>query len=210
MEKQQKTVPAIEVQQPSIETEKVVNCKQLSELINFQLQNNPDLRGKTKMDIAKECDISESTMKNILSGKNSNPHVGTLKRILVKIGGGSIDRIVGLAPPRDFAKENAVYDADLVHAANIRVSEKEAVVDNLNKQLMLAEAEKDRLRKIILEKSEIKSKMAAEAEAMKKEIAALHLIEGRLEKKVQRRDIIILVLILIAAVLLANTAFLKF
>ena len=55
MEKQQKTAPAIEVQQPSIETEKVVNCKQLSELINFQLQNNPDLAGKTKMDIAKEC-----------------------------------------------------------------------------------------------------------------------------------------------------------
>ena len=90
------------------------------------------------------------------------------------------------------------------------MSEKEAVIDNLNKQLMLSEADKDRLRKIILEKSEIKSKMAAEAEAMKKEIAALQLNAGRLEKKVQRRDIIILVLILLAAVLLANTAFLKF
>lgn len=210
MEKQQKTAPAIDVQQPSIETEKVVNCKQLSELINFQLQNNPDLAGKTKMDIAKDCDISESTMKNILNGKNSNPHVGTLKRILIKIGGGSIDRIVGLAPPRDFAKEGAVYDANLVHTANIRVSEKEAVIDNLNKQLMLAEAEKDRLRKIILEKSEIKSQMAAEAKATEKEIAALRSNTGRLEKKVQRRDIIILVLILLCAVLFANTGFLKF
>ena len=210
MEKQQNTAPVIDVQQPSIETEKVVNCKLLCELINFQLKNNPDLAGKTKMDIAKECDISESTMKNILSGKNSNPHVGTLKRILVKIGGGSIDRIVGLAPPRDFAKEGAVYDADLVHAANIRVSEKEAVIDNLNKQLMLSEAEKDRLRKIILEKSEIKSQIAAEAKATEKEIAALRSNTGRLEKKVQRRDIIILVLILISTVLLANTAFLKF
>ncbi len=209
MEKNQIAAPVTECQ-PSIETEKVVNCKLLSDLINFQMQNNPDLAGKTKMDIAKECDISESTMKNILSGKNSNPHVGTLKRIIVKIGGGSIDRIIGLAPPRDFKKEDAVYDANLVQAAQIRVSEKEALIDNLNQQLMLAEADKDRLRKIILDKSEIKSRMSAEAEAMKKEIAALELNAGRLEKKVQRRDIIILVLILLAAVLLANTAFLKF
>lgn len=210
MEKQQKTAPVTEVQQPSIETEKVINCKLLSDLINFQLKNNPDLAGKTKIDIAKECDISESTMKNILSGKNSNPHVGTLKRLLVKIGIGSIDEIVGLAPLRDFGKEGAVHDVSLVQAAQIRVAEKEAVIDNLNKQLMLSEADNDRLRKIILEKSEIKSKMSAEAEAMKKEIAALQSNAERLEKKVQRRDIIILVLILLAAVLLANTSFLKF
>jgi transcriptional regulator with XRE-family HTH domain len=203
MEKQQKTAPGVEVQPSisSIETEKVLDCKLFNDLINFQLKNNPDLAGKTKMDIARECDISESTMKNILSGKNSNPHVGTLRRIILRIGGGSVDRIIGLAPPRDFEKEDAVYDADLVHAANIRVAEKEAVIDNLHKQLMYAEADKDRLRKLILEKSEIKSKIAAEAEAMKKEIADLTSKSVRLEKKVLRRDIIILALILLSAVL---------
>ena len=115
------------MQQPSepkvITFERILNHEILNELLKFQMKNNPDLEGMTKADIAKACDMSESTLKNLLNGKNDNPQVGTLKRFIEFIGGGSIDRMVGLAPPRDFEEEEAVYDANLVQSIQIQLGE---------------------------------------------------------------------------------------
>lgn len=74
------------MQQPNetkvIAFDRIVNNEILNELLKFQMQNNPALEGMTKADIAKACDMSESTLKNLLNGKNDNPQVGTLKRLI--------------------------------------------------------------------------------------------------------------------------------
>lgn len=132
----------------------VMNCNIFNDLLEFQMQNNPALAGKTKRDIAEACFMSESTLKNLCNGKNDNPRIGTLKRILRYIGGGSVDRLIGFAPPRDFAKEEAQYDASLVEAMQIRLDEKRERIDELTTQLAAVETDRDRLRKMVLEKGE--------------------------------------------------------
>lgn len=190
------------MQQPneviSIVSEPVINHEILSELLKFQMQNNPALAGKTKADIAKACDMSESTLKNLLNGKNDNPQVGTLKRLIRYIGGGSIDRMVGLAPPRDFKEEEAVYDANLVQSIQIRLDEKRALVEELQNQLALAELEKDRLRKIILEKGEGKSKACAELATQKEIIDEYKCKVMRRDKMITNRNITIVILAALA------------
>jgi len=196
------------MQQPSepkvIMFERILNHEILNELLKFQMKNNPDLEGMTKADIAKACDMSESTLKNLLNGKNDNPQVGTLKRFIEFIGGGSIDRMVGLAPPRDFEEEEAVYDANLVQSIQIQLGEKRAQIEELQNQLAMAELEKDRLRKIVLEKGEAKSKACAEL------AAKIELIE-EYKGKVSRRDALvkhrnIAILVLAALVIIISIA----
>lgn len=196
--------------------ERVIDCAILRELIAFQLQNNPALSGKTKSDIARACDMSETTYKNLLNGKAGNPHVGTLVRLIRYIGGGSIDRMVGLAPPRDFAKEDAAYDANLVQAIQIRLEEKRSVIDDLQSRLAMAECENDRLRKLVLEKGERQSKASAESSALKDSIAEY-------KERLARRDariklcgrviiflVAILALLLVADLLIPSVGWLRF
>lgn len=181
--------------------ERVVNHEILNELLKFQMQNNPDLEGMTKADIAKACDMSESTLKNLLNGKNDNPQVGTLKRLIDFIGGGSIDRMVGLAPPRDFKEEEAVYDASLVQSIQIQLGEKRAQIEELQNQLVMAELEKDRLRKIVLEKGEAKSKACAE---LASKVELIEEYKGKVSRRdalIKHRNITILILATMVALL---------
>ena len=187
--------------------EPVLNCAILNDLIAFQLKNNPALEKKTKADIARACDISESTLKNLLSGKNDNPHVGTLKQIIRYIGGGSIDRMVGLAPPRDFRSEEAAYDANLVQAIQIRLDEKRALIDDLQNQLAMSELEKERLRNILLEKSEGKSKACAEVDALKEAIADCKIKISLRDKWIRNRNAAIIFLAGVIGVLFAVLLF---
>ena len=124
----------------------------LTDLVNFQKKNNPRLSGKTNRDIAEACGMSENTLCAILKGKNKNPRVATLVYILRAIGGGSIDRLVGLAPHRDFAKEEAFYDATLVDSLQARLDEKRERIQELTNELGASEEECNRLRKMYNEK----------------------------------------------------------
>lgn len=193
------------MQQPNEATntafEPIMNHEILNDLLKFQMQNNPALAGKTKADIARACDMSESTLKNLLSGKNDNPQVGTLKRLIRYIGGGSIDRMVGLAPPRDFKEEEAVYDANLVQSIQIQLGEKRMQIEELQNQLAMAELEKDRLRKIVLEKGEAKSKACAELAA---KVELIEEYKGKVSRRdalVKHRNIAILVLASVVALM---------
>lgn len=121
----------------------------LTALIKFQKENNPRLKGKSNRDIADACGMSENTFCAILKGKNRNPRVGTLVCILRAIGGGSIDRLVGLAPHRDFAREEAVFDATLVEALQARLDEKRETIESLKAQLEDRESRLVNLRTII-------------------------------------------------------------
>ena len=124
----------------------------LTDLVNFQKKNNPRLSGKTNRDIAEACGMSENTLCAILKGKNKNPRVATLVYILRAIGGGSIDRLVGLAPHRDFAKEEAFYDATLVEAMQARLDEKRQRIEELTAEITSSEEECNRLRRLYNEK----------------------------------------------------------
>lgn len=142
----------------------------LTDLIAFQKKHNPRLKDKTNRDIADMCGMSENTLCAILKGKNKNPRVGTLRLILGAIGGGSIDRLVGLAPHRDFAKEEAFYDATLVDAMQARLDEKRALIESLQGQLAESEQDRDRLRKLYNEKCIALSAAETRIEAMKAEV----------------------------------------
>ena len=199
------------MQQPNEATntafEPIMNHEILNDLLKFQMQNNPALAGKTKADIARACDMSESTLKNLLSGKNDNPQVGTLKRLIQYIGGGSIDRMVGLAPPRDFKEEEAVYDANLVQSIQIQLGEKRMQIEELQNQLAMAELEKDRLRKIVLEKGEAKSKACAELAA---KVELIEEYKGKVSRRdalVKHRNIAILILATMVVVMFVAVLF---
>lgn len=100
-----------------------LNTAMLRQLYDFQRANNPALKDKSCADIACMAGMSESTLKNLLTGKNANPYGETLTGLLDAIGGGSLDRLYGYAPPRDFERETATYDATLMEAMQHQVEE---------------------------------------------------------------------------------------
>lgn len=136
------------------ELDDVLDYQRLNELVEFQRKNNPALKGKTLADIAESCDSCETTLKGLLKGRNKNPRVGTLVRLLKSIGGGSIDRLVGLAPPRDFRAEEAVYDKTLVETLQARIEAKQERIEEYKEQVAALETENQRVRKLYLKARE--------------------------------------------------------
>lgn len=136
------------------ELDDVLDYQRLNELVEFQRKNNPALKGKTLADIAESCDSCETTLKGLLKGRNKNPRVGTLVRLLKSIGGGSIDRLVGLAPPRDFRAEEAVYDKTLVETLQARLEAKQERIEEYKEQVVTLETENQRVRKLYLKARE--------------------------------------------------------
>lgn len=170
----------------------------LTALVKFQKENNPRLKGKSNRDIADACGMSENTFCAILKGKNRNPRVGTLVCILRAIGGGSIDRLVGLAPHRDFAKEEAVFDATLVDSLQARLDEKRERIRELTNELGASEEECNRLRKMYNQKCIELSKAEARIESLNNRESEQ--VAGRAELVRMRRLANTLLAILIALV----------
>lgn len=85
------------------------------------------IQKKTIVQLAKDCNMSESTLKKLLNGESEDPRISTLY-IVASALGASIDRLVGLAPPRDFHEENRAYDANLMETMQDRVKMLEAQV----------------------------------------------------------------------------------
>lgn len=159
--------------------EKDVDNDMLVELLEFQKKKNPKLKGMSNRDIAENCDMSESTLKNLLNGKNANPRIGTLKRLLTFIGGGSVDRLIGFAPPRNFEKESATYDANLMDTMRHQV-------ESLQAQNAAQEKELDRLRKLVLAKGEALSRLEGRTADVEQLTAQCADQQQRLEYKAQR------------------------
>lgn len=78
------------------------------------------IQKKTIVQLAKDCNMSESTLKKLLNGESEDPRISTLYTVASSLGA-SIDRLVGLAPPRDFHEENRAYDATLMETMQDRV-----------------------------------------------------------------------------------------
>ena len=92
----------------------------LNRLIDFGREHDPRLKGASDARSAELCEISETTYKSIRRGRNLHPRVDILYSV-VALFGGSIDRLVGLAPTRDIAREHAIWDGSLMDGMQQRV-----------------------------------------------------------------------------------------
>jgi len=133
-------------------------------LIDFAKKNHPRFKGVSDSRFAEICMISDTTFKDLRKGRNIKPRTDTMYSILAPIGG-SLDRLLGLAPTRDIAHESAVWDSTLVDGLQQRV-------DHLTQQKVADDAELAQLRKMVL---------AAEKAQTKAEEHSAHLQERMIE-----------------------------
>lgn len=109
----------------------VFDVRALHKLVDFQRHNNPALKDMSSVDIAEGSGIGISTYKSLLNGTAKNPRLDTLKRLLRFIGGGSIDVLVCLAPPRDYDREQREYNPTIVDMLNGRIEAKKTHIAEL-------------------------------------------------------------------------------
>lgn len=100
----------------------VIRWDQLRKLMEFQDLSYPTL--------ARMSGIPESTLRKLLQGTTKDPRISTMFPV-VRALNASFDRILGLAPERDFAREEATYDVTLMdsmrHQLETMMHEREAV-----------------------------------------------------------------------------------
>lgn len=137
----------------------------LNRLIDFGREHNPRLKGASEARLAEMCEVSETTFKSIRKGRNRKPRIDIMYSI-VALFGGSIDRLIGLAPPRDIARERATWDATLTEGLQQRI-------DYLERQKSADDAELVRLRKLVLAKSEALAHAETRADACEARVAEL-------------------------------------
>ncbi len=122
----------------------------LNNLISFARANNPRFKDMSETKMAEACDVSVTTFKDIRKGRCKKPRVDIIYSIVSALGG-SIDRLVGLAPTRDIAKESAAWDATLVEGYQHRIDALTAQVEALHAQLAAKDAETEKLHAAVLE-----------------------------------------------------------
>lgn len=99
------------------------------------------IRGISTARLASESGTPESTIKKLLHGDVEDPRISTLYSV-AKYLGASIDRLVGLAPPRDFHEEDRAYDATLMETMQHRsqmldeqLAKKDETIDALKQRI---------------------------------------------------------------------------
>lgn len=137
---------------------------QLLKIMEFQEMTYPDL--------ARLSGTPERTLRNILKGATKDPRLSTLLPI-VRALGASIDRLVGLAPKRNYEREEAAYDVTLMDSMRHQVEE-------LQQKKQADEAELIRLRKLVLEKGEARA--AAESR-----VSSLELMIGKRDDTIRQQ-----------------------
>lgn len=115
---------------------------QLRKLMEFQELTFPAL--------AKLSGTPESTLRKLLQGVTKDPRISTMLPV-VRALGASFDRLLGLAPKRDFDREEASYDVTIMDSMRHQV-------EALERQNAANERELDRLRKLVLAKGEAQSR----------------------------------------------------
>lgn len=123
-----------------------INAAALRESIEFVRKNDPRFKDATLATMAEAAGIAESTFKKLLAGGIADPRTSTMKYICHTFG---LDPRVpmGLAPTRDFVKEQEAYDPTLM-------GEMRRQLDAMQQSVNDKESELNRLRKIVLEKGE--------------------------------------------------------
>lgn len=151
----------------------------LNRLIEFGRDHNPRLKGASEARLAELCEISETTFKNIRKGRCKKPRVDILYS-MVALFGGSIDRLVGLAPTRDIARERAVWDGSLVDGLQQRI-------DNLTRQKADDDAELSRLRKMVLAAEKAQACAETQVDQLRQRIDEMHADAARQQSELRRQ-----------------------
>lgn len=103
-----------------------IHWEQLRELMKF--------RGYTYAKLAEVTHMSKSTLQKLLSGQSDDTRVGTLYPVMLALGA-SFDRLLGLAPPRDYHEENRAYDANLMDTMQARLTKQESTIDEQRQKI---------------------------------------------------------------------------
>jgi transcriptional regulator with XRE-family HTH domain len=167
----------------------------LNRLIDFGREHNPRLKGASDARIAELCEISETTYKSIRKGRNMHPRVDILYSI-VALFGGSIDRLVGLAPTRDIARERAVWDGSLVDGMQQHI-------DLLTAQKAETDAETLRLRAALSASEKAQAKAEERAEYLTQRITEMQTEVTLHRVALRRHRIAMLAIVALLMVLLA-------
>lgn len=85
--------------------DQLIDFAQLRKLMEFQNMSFPAL--------ARACGTPVSTLRKLMHGQTPDPRISSILPV-VRALGASLDRLIGLAPKRDIAKEEAVFDASLM------------------------------------------------------------------------------------------------
>lgn len=172
-----------------------LNVAALNRLIDFGREHNPRLKGASDARIAELCEISETTYKSIRKGRNMHPRVDILYSI-VALFGGSIDRLVGLAPTRDIARERAVWDGSLVDGMQQHI-------DLLTAQKAETDAETLRLRAALSASEKSQAKAEERAEYLTQRITEMQTEVTLHRVALRRHRIAMLAIVALLMVLLA-------
>lgn len=92
----------------------VIHWEHLRRLMEFQEISFPAL--------SKLCGTPESTLRKLLQGVTKDPRISTMLPV-VRALGASFDRMLGLAPERDFNREEAAYDVTIMDTMRHQVME---------------------------------------------------------------------------------------
>lgn len=92
----------------------IIHWEYLRKLMDFQEISYPTL--------SKMCGTPESTLRKLFQGATKDPRISTILPP-VRILGASLDRTLGLAPARDFEREEAAYDVTVMDTMRHQVAE---------------------------------------------------------------------------------------
>lgn len=164
----------------SLETIDIAQFKLQSQTIRpafeFKKKNDPAYRNMTSSTFADKIGIGESTWKKLYSGQSVDAMCSTVWAI-AKALGLDVAILFGLAPMRDYEREEQVYNPTLMdnlRRQNLAYEEairyKDMRIEDIEKQLDVALKEQDRLRKLYHEEGLIRSRSEEQVKSLKEMI----------------------------------------
>ncbi len=165
----------------SLETIDIAQFKLQSQTIRpafeFKKKNDPAFKNMTSCSFANKIGIGESTWKKLYSGQSVDAMCSTIWAI-AKALGLDVAILFGLAPMRDYAREEQVYNPTLMdnlRRQNLAYEEairyKDMRIEDIEKQLDIALKEQDRLRKLYHEEGIVRSRAEERVAALEKMLA---------------------------------------
>ena len=161
----------------SLETIDIAQFKLQSQAIRpafeFKKKNDPAFKNMTSSSFADKIGIGESTWKKLYGGQSVDAMCSTVWAI-AKALGLDVAILFGLAPMRDYEREEQVYNPTLMdnlRRQNLAYEEairyKDMRIEDIEKQLDAALKEQDRLRKLYHEEGLIRSRSEEQVKSLK-------------------------------------------
>lgn len=165
-----------------------------------QLRALMDYQEITFPQLAKIAHTPDSTLRKLFQGSTKDPCVSTLYPIIRALGA-SFDRFLGLAPNRDFTKEDSEHDPTTIDSIQRQMSELEENLANQEERLLF---KRGRIHELEIEVEHLRTENAAHARSIKH----LENMNAKREKELRRHRWIMCCLVLIAVAFAAAAIYL--